>query len=69
MTQIKGTLPISEVGSKRSSEERNIIKQLGKVRRYLAKSTDTNFKSWWENQIKVYEAQMAKAEARGRFIG
>ena len=60
MTQIKGTLPISP-------EERNIRKQLGKVRRYLTKSTDANFKSWWENQIKAYETQLAKAEARARF--
>lgn len=68
MTQIKGTLPISEVHPERSPEERNIRKQLGKVRRYLAKSTDANFKSFWENQIIVYEAQLAKAEARARFI-
>ena len=69
MTQIKGTPPISEVGSKRSPEERNIRKQLGKVRRYLAQSTDANMRSWWENQIKTYETQLAKAEARARFIG
>ena len=68
MTQIKGTLPISEVHPKRSPEERNIRKQLGKVRRYLAKSTDANFKSWWENRIIVYEAQLPKAETRARFI-
>lgn len=65
MTQIKGSLPISEVGSKRSPEDRNIRKQLGKVRRYLAKSTDATFKSSWESRITVYEAQLAKAEARG----
>jgi hypothetical protein len=46
MTQIKGTLPISEVGSKRSPEECNIRKQLGKVRRYLAKSTDAYFQEF-----------------------
>jgi hypothetical protein len=68
MTQIKGTLPISEVGSKRSPEECNIRKQLGKVRRYLAKSTDATFKSSWENRIAVYETQLVKAEARARFI-
>ena len=68
MTQIKGTLPISEVRSKQSPEVRNIRKQLGKVRRYLAKSTDATFKSSWENRIKVYEAQLATAEARARFI-
>ena len=68
MTQTKGTLPISEVGPKRSPEERNIRKQLGKVRRYLAKSTDATFKSSWESRIAVYEAQLAKAEARARFI-
>jgi hypothetical protein len=69
MTQMKGTMPISEVGSKRSPEERNIRKQLGKVRRYLAKSTDANMRSSWESRITVYEAQLAKAEARARFIG
>jgi hypothetical protein len=68
MTQTKGTQPISEVGSKRSPEERNIRKQLGKVRRYLAKSTDANFRSSWESRITVYEGQLAKAEARARFI-
>jgi hypothetical protein len=66
--QTKGTLPISEVGQKRSPEERNIRKQLGRVRRYLAESTDANFKFSWENRIAVYEAQLAKAEARARFI-
>ena len=68
MTQIKGTLPVSEVHPKRSPEERNIRKQLGKVRRYLAKSTDANMRSSWESRITVYEAQLAKAEARARFI-
>ena len=65
---IKGSQPISEVGSNRSPEVRNIRKQLAKVRRYLAKSTDATFKSSWENRITVYEAQLAKAEARARFI-
>jgi len=68
----EGTLPISKVQPKRSPErspeERNIRKQLGKVRRYLAKSTDANMKTSWENRIIVYEAQLAKAEARARFI-
>jgi hypothetical protein len=76
MTQIKDTLPVSgvrpkqnpEVRPKRSPEERNICKQLGNVRRYLAKSTDANFKSSWESRITIYEAQLAKAEARARFI-
>jgi hypothetical protein len=68
MTQIKGTRPTSEIGSKQSPEERNIRKQLGKVRRYLAKSTDATFKSSWESRIKIYEAQLIKAEARARFI-
>jgi hypothetical protein len=68
MAQTKSTLPISEIGSKRSPEERNIRKQLGKVRRYLAKSTDPTFKSSWESRIAVYETQLAKAEARARFI-
>jgi hypothetical protein len=69
MTQFKGTLPISQVHARRSPEERNISKQLGKVRRYLAKSTNANFKSSWESRILVYEAQLAKAQARARFIG
>ena len=68
MTQIKGTLPGSEIGSKRSPEERNIRKQLGKVRRYLAKSTNANMRSSWESRITVYETQLKKAEARARFI-
>ena len=68
MAQIKSTPPNSEVGSKRSPEERNIRKQLGKVRRYFAKSTNANIKSAWESRITVYEAQLAKAEARARFI-
>ncbi len=68
MTQTKGTQPISGVDPKRSPEERNIRKQLGKVRRYLAKSTNPTFKSSWESRITVYEAQLVKAEARARFI-
>jgi hypothetical protein len=68
MVQTKSTAPVSEVHPKRSPEERNIRKQLGKVRRYLAKSTDANMKSSWENRIIVYEAQLVKAEARARFI-
>jgi hypothetical protein len=67
MTQIEGTLPVSKIHPKRSPEqspeERNICKQLGKVRRYLAKSTDANMRSWWENRVKTYETQLAKAEA------
>jgi hypothetical protein len=65
MTPTKGTVPISP---KRSPEERNIRKQIGKVRRYLAKSTDATYKSSWESRIRVYEGQLAKAEARARFI-
>jgi hypothetical protein len=68
MAQIKGTLPISEIASKRSPEERNIRKQLGKVRRYLAKSMDANMRSSWESRIAVYETQLEKAVARARFI-
>jgi hypothetical protein len=69
MTQIKGALPVSELHPKRSPEERNIRKQLGKVRRYLAKSTDANFKSLWESRITIYEAQLAKTESRARHLG
>ena len=68
MLQTEGTLPISKVHPKQSPEERNIRKQLGKVRRYLAKSTDAVFQSSWESRITVYEAQLARAEARARFI-
>jgi hypothetical protein len=68
MVQTKGTLPVSETDRKRSPEERNIRKQLGRVRRYLAKSTDPNFKNSWEGRIAVYEGQLAKAETRARFI-
>ena len=67
--QTKGTLPVSDVNSKRSPEERNIRKQLGKVRRYLAKSTDANMRSSWESRIAVYEGQLVKAEARKRWVG
>jgi hypothetical protein len=69
MIPIKGSLPISEVQPKRSPEERNIRKQLGNVRRYLAKSTDANMRSSWESRITIYEAQLEKAEARARHIG
>jgi hypothetical protein len=72
MTPTEGTLPISKVHPKqspeRSPEERNIRKQLGKVRRYLAKSTDANMRSSWESRITGYETQLAKVEARARFI-
>ena len=68
MIQIKDTVPVSEVRPKRSPEERNIRKQLGRVRRYFAKSTDANIKSAWESRIAIYEAQLEKAEARARVI-
>ncbi len=67
--QTKGTVPASEVSRNRSPEERNIRKQMGKVRRYLAKSTDANMRSSWESRITIYEAQLVKAEARKRWIG
>jgi hypothetical protein len=65
--QTKGALPISEADQKRSPEERNIRKQLGRVRRHLANSTDANIKFLWENRIVVYEAQLVRAEARAHF--
>jgi hypothetical protein len=68
MTQTKGTLPHSEVQPIRSPEERNIRKQLGKVRRYLAKSTNANMRNSWESRITIYEAQLTRAEARARFL-
>jgi hypothetical protein len=67
MPQIKGTLPGPEIVSKRSPEERNIRKQLGKVRRYLAKSTNANMRNSWESRIAIYETQLAKAQDRARF--
>jgi hypothetical protein len=67
MTQIKGSLPVSAVSPNRSPEERNIRKQLGRVRRYLAKSTSTDMRNSWESRITVYEGQLEKAEARARF--
>jgi hypothetical protein len=66
--QTKGASPKSEVSRNRSPEEKNILKQMGKVRRYLAKSTDSNMRSSWESRIAVYEGQLVKAEARARFI-
>jgi hypothetical protein len=67
MTQIKNT-PVSEISPNRSPEERNIRKQLSRVRRYLAKSTSADMRNSWENRIAVYEGQLEKAEARARFI-
>ena len=67
MTEKKGTKPASEISPKRSPEERNIRKQLGKVSRYLAASTNSNMRSSWESKIVVYKAQLVKAEARARF--
>jgi hypothetical protein len=67
MIQAKSTPPVSEIQAKQSPEERNIRKQLGNVRRYLAKSTNTNMRTAWESRIAIYEAQLAKAEARARF--
>jgi hypothetical protein len=68
MTQTKGTLPVSEISRIRSPEERNIRKQLGNVRRYLAKSTSPNMRSSWESRIAIYETQLAKAEVRAGLI-
>ena len=67
MTEKKGTSPISEISPKRSPEERNIRKQLGKVQRYLAASTNPNMRNSWESKIVIYKAQLVKAEARARF--
>jgi hypothetical protein len=69
VTEKKGTTPISEISPNRSPEERNIRKQLGKVRRYLAASTNPNMRSSWESKITTYKAQLVKAEARARFNG
>jgi hypothetical protein len=69
VTEKKGTSPVSEIGPKRNPEERNIRKQLGRVRRHLAASTNSNMRSLWETRITRYEMQLAKAEARARHIG
>jgi hypothetical protein len=66
--QTKGTPPIAEIHPKRSPEEANICKQIGKVRRYLAKSTTPTMRSSWESRIATYEKQLVKAEARARHI-
>ncbi len=67
MIEKKGATPISGISPKRNPEERNIRKQLGRVSRYLAKSTDANMRNSWESKIVVYKAQLVKAEARARF--
>ena len=64
MIKKTGTLPKSEIVSKRSPEERNILRLLGRVRRNLAKSTNANISTWWEMQIGVLEKQLVKATAR-----
>jgi hypothetical protein len=69
MIQTKGNVPVSEASRNRSPEERNIRKQMGKVRRYLAKSTTAEMRSSWESRIAVYEGQLVKAEARHRWVG
>jgi hypothetical protein len=69
VTEIKGARPGSEIIPKRSPEERNIRKQLGRVRRNLAASTNTNMRSLWEGRITTCKTQLAKAEARARFLG
>jgi hypothetical protein len=68
VTEIKGTSPVSEISPKRNPEERNIRKQLGRVRRNLAASTNPNIRSLWEGRITTCKTQLAKAEARARFI-
>ena len=64
MATTKGTLPDPEISRKRSPEERNILKQLGNVRRYLDKSMSPSMRSIWESRITIYEKQLLKAEAR-----
>jgi hypothetical protein len=68
VTEKKGTSPTTEISPKRSPEEANIRRQLSKVRRYLAASTNTNMRNSWESKITIYKAQLVKAEARARFI-
>jgi hypothetical protein len=64
VTEKKGTSPDSEISPNRSPEERNIRKQLGRVRRNLAASTNSNMRSLWEGRITTCETQLAKAKAR-----
>jgi hypothetical protein len=67
VTEKKGITPNSEISPQRSPEERNIRRQLGRVRRYATASTNANMRSLWETHITRYEAQLVKAEARARF--
>lgn len=48
----------------RSPEEQNIVRQLGKVRRYLAKAPTTFSRNAWESRIALCEKQLAKAKVR-----
>ena len=68
MALTKGTPPVSEISRIRSPEERNIRRQLGKVRRYLDKSMSPSIRTMWENRIAIYETQLVKAEVRAGFI-
>ena len=64
MLPTNGRLPVPKVIRNRNPEERNIIRKLGKVRRYLTQSTTANMTSEWERLILRYEMQLVKAEAR-----
>jgi hypothetical protein len=68
VTEKKGLAPNSEISPQRSPEERNIRKQLGRVRRYAAASTNDNMRSLWETHITRYEAQLITAEARAKHL-
>lgn len=68
MALTKGTPPVPEISRIRSPEERNICRQLSKVRRYLDKSMSPSMRTLWENRIATYETQLAKAEVRAGVI-
>jgi hypothetical protein len=68
MALTKGTPPVSEISRIRSPEERNICRQLSKVRRYLDKSMSPSIRTMWEGRIATYETQLAKAEVRAGVI-
>ena len=52
-------LPSSEVDPKKTTNERDIGRQLGKVCRYLAKSTNANMRNFWEGRITILKRSQA----------
>lgn len=64
MTEPKSSSRDATVEPVRSPEERNILQQIAKVRRYLAQATGMHSRNSWENRIATYEGQLAKATIR-----